>query len=105
MLGDTRNCRSLHHSGCFKWLITYPAKPLVSHLNTSGYSFCLLLPVVLSLLHLRALQSPRLPPRKVLPRGHQVALDFISDDPLSQGAWLSTGLAVWLPAAGSSQSI
>lgn len=57
MLGDSRSCRSLHRSGCFEWLITCPAKPLISHLNVSGYSFCLLLPVVLSLLDSRALQS------------------------------------------------
>ena len=103
MLGDSRSRSSPHHSGCFEWLITCPAKTLISHSNVSDYSFCLLLPVLLSLLDSRALQSQCLSPMKVLPRGHQVPLDFISDDPFSQGAWLSTGLAVRLPAAGSPQ--
>lgn len=53
MLGDSRSPR---HLGCFKWLITCPAKTLISHSNVSGYSFCLLLPLLLSLLDSRALQ-------------------------------------------------
>lgn len=102
VLGDSRSCRSPRRLGCFKWLITCPAKTLISHSNMSGYSFCLLLPV-LSLLDSRALQSGRLSPMKVLPCDHQVPLDFIFDDPVLQGAWLSTGLAAWLPAAGPPQ--
>lgn len=103
VLGDSRGRRSpRRRSGCFKWLITCPAKTLISHSNMSGYSFCLLLPV-LSLLDSRALQSRRLSPMKVLPCDHQVPLDFIFGDPLLQGAWLSTGLAAWLPAAGPPQ--
>lgn len=57
MLGDSRSRRSPHRPGCFQRLITCPAGTLISHVNVSGYSFCLLLLVLLSVLDSRALQS------------------------------------------------
>lgn len=41
--------------GCAEWLISCPAETFISHLNVSGFSSCLFLAVLLSLLDWRAL--------------------------------------------------